>query len=135
MLERQVVSCGSAMLRLSGLFEMPTAVMRYRSLALHWLSETLAFNSRMKDTIGRCIVDDIAQRPCEKDKTHLWFTETGGQCKADLPHAHDEYLGSAPMFQLELAARHLPSSVESWKAWWSLDKVLDRHSVKGANSC
>jgi hypothetical protein len=96
MLERQVKkSCVRYWVPFPRSPEQPKAIVRYRSLALQWLSETLAFNASMKGSIGRCIVNDIAKRPCSRTNTHLWFSESCQQCSDDPDTAADLYLMSA----------------------------------------
>jgi hypothetical protein len=92
----------------------------------------------MKDTIGRCIWDDIAKRPCPEAKTHHWFTETRSDCSDDQITAGDVYLMSAvdePMFQLELATRMVASSDPPYSSASAaaeyMNRVLERHSEKG----
>jgi hypothetical protein len=111
------------------------AVARYRSLALEWLNETLAFTSTVKAAVGRCLVDSIDRRGLDPyNKMHLWFTETRAQCKEDSPCVADQYFlttSEDPMFTLEVALRVEASVEAEWEsdeAWWQFEDTLLRHA-------
>jgi hypothetical protein len=108
-LKESVKACGGFSSKYSFL-----SMDRYRSLALRWIEETLAFNAMIRNSLFHCLQD--SRRTCDNNKDHVFFEETEEDCQVARPPegslAH--FMAEDATFSFELLTRlRLNASPES----------------------